>query len=150
MNMIFVPLTEELYSHIPAEYRPRLCVDSRGVMALDEESGDLQAAVIFDSWSYNSCQIHVWIGNPFVLKHGFAEAVFGFSFGADSGRELVIGVTPADNDKALKFIKNIGFIEAYRVKDGYKKGVDYVMTTIRKEDCRYISHDPVQTELDYG
>lgn len=150
MNLIFVPLSEMLYSHIPEEHRPRLCVDSRGVMAIDEDTGELQAAMIADSWSFNSCQTHIYIANPFVLKHGFAEAVFGFVFGEDSGRELIIGVTPADNDKALKFIEKVGFIEQFRIKDGYKKGVDYVMTTCRKEDCKYISHEPKQMELNYG
>ena len=150
MNLTFKPLTEQLYSHIPEDYRPRLCVDSRGVMAVDQDSGKLEAAMIADSWSLNSCQTHIYIANPFVLKHGFAEEVFGFVFGEESGRELIIGVTPADNAKALKFIKSVGFVEHSRIKDGYKKGVDYIMTLCHKEDCKYISHEPRQMELSYG
>ncbi len=151
MNLHYAPLSEELYSHIPEEFRPRLCVDSRGVMATDEE-GVLQAAMIADSWSLNSCQIHIYIANPFVLKNGFAEEVFGFIFGDESGREIIIGVTPAGNHKALKFIEHMGFVEAYRIKDGFKKGEDYVMTLCHKADCKYISHEPKQLELEmnYG
>lgn len=150
MNVIFVPLSEQLYGLIPTDYRPRMCVDSRGVFAIDKDTKELLAACIFDSWSFNSCQIHIYIANPFVLKHGFAEEVFGFAFGSESGREIIIGVTPADNERAIKFIKNIGFEEVARIKDGYKKGVDYVLTQIRKEDCKWISHDPVQLELEMG
>ncbi len=150
MNLVFVPLNEMLYSRIPEEYRPRLCVDSRGVMAVDMETHELQAAMIADSWSLNSCQTHIYIGNPFVLRHGFVEEVFGFVFGDDSGRELIIGVTPANNHKALKFIERVGFVEHSRIKDGFKKGVDYVMTLCHKKDCKYISHEPRQLELNYG
>jgi hypothetical protein len=32
-----------------------------------------------DSWTDNSVQIHIWIANPLILKHGFAEEVFGFT-----------------------------------------------------------------------
>jgi len=107
MKPTFVKLQEHHYNAIPEDYRPRVCADTTGIVAIDEVEG-LVAVCIFDSWSYNSCQIHIYIKNPFVLKHGFAEEVFGFVFSPESGREIVIGVTPADNDRALKFIKGIG------------------------------------------
>ena len=117
--------------------RPNICEDTRGITALDE-SDIPQAVCVFDSWSYNSCIIHIWIGNPFVLKHGFAEEVFNFAF--SDGRTKIIGITPSDNLKALKFIKNIGFKEIYTISDGFKVGVDYVITEMNKDECRYFSH----------
>ena len=116
--------------------RPNVCEDTRGITAKDE-AGEVQAVCVLDSWSYNSCNIHIWINNPFVLKHGFAEEVFNFVFSEQSGRTKIIGVTPADNLKAVKFIKNIGFKEIYRISDGYKVGVDYVVTEMNKDNCRY-------------
>ena len=123
--------------YMPSTARPNICEDTRGITATDDD-GIPQAVCVFDNWSYNSCMIHIWIENAFVLRHGFAEEVFQFAFSEESGRELIIGITPADNDKALKFIKHIGFVEVYRIKHGYKKGVDYVVTEMHKDKCRYL------------
>ena len=121
---------------MPQNARPNRCEDTKGIIAWGDEGIPL-AICVLDSWSYNSCQIHIWIESAFVLKHGFAEEVFNYVFNTCQ-RNMIIGVTPSDNPKALKFIKHIGFEELYRIKDGYKVGVDYVVTEIRKENCRYI------------
>ena len=121
---------------LPENSRPCMTEDTKGISAWDEDGNPL-AVCVLDSWSWNSCQIHIWIENAFVLKHGFAQEVFNYVFNTCE-RNLIIGVTPADNPKALKFIRHIGFEEIYRIKDGYKVGVDYVVTQIRKENCRYI------------
>jgi len=73
-----------------------------------------------------------------VLRHGFAEEAFNFVFSEESGREVIVGVTPADNAKALKFIRNIGFEDQGVIPDGFKVGVDLIITTMRKEKCRWI------------
>ena len=131
----FVASTIE-HINLMGKARPNVCEDTRGITALDD-SDKVQAVCILDSWSYNSCNIHIWINSPFVLKHGFAEEIFNFVFSEESGRTKIIGVTPADNLKAVKFIKHIGFNEVYRVLDGYKVGVDYVVTEMNKDKCRY-------------
>ena len=132
--MIFRAATKKDLHAIPSEARPLIVEDTRGITA--EHEDEVQAVCILDSWSPNSCMIHIWIANPFVLRHGFAEEVFKYVF--DSGRELIIGNTPSNNPMALKFIKNIGFKEVFRLKDGFDKGVDYVITEMRKSDCRYL------------
>ncbi len=134
--MNFTALKPADIDFMPENARPNMCADTKGILAVDDE-GMPQAICVLDSWSFNSCQIHIWIENAFVLKHGFAEEVFSYVFNTCE-RNLIIGVTPADNDKALKFIKHIGFEEISRIKDGYMVGVDYVVTEIRKENCRYI------------
>ena len=116
--------------------RPCMSEDTVGITALDDD-GVPQAVCIMDNWSHNSCMMHIWIGNPFVLKHGYAEAVFGYTF--SDGREKVIGITPSDNQKALKFNRHIGFKEIARIKDGYKKGVDYIVTEMNKDECRFVN-----------
>ena len=142
---IFVPLTRDYWLEMPDEARPRHCQDTKGVVALSLD-GVMQAACVMDTWSHNACQIHMYIKNPMVIRHGFFEEVCNFVFGDDSGRELLIGVTPADNAKALKFNRHVGMVENHRIKDGYAKGIDYVITTMRKEHCRWIEQ-PVQLEL---
>ena len=135
--MNFRAATKSDLQAMPEEARPLVVEDTRGITA--EHEGEIQAVCILDSWSPNSCMIHIWIANPFVLRHGYAEEVFKYVF--DTGRELVIGNTPSNNPRALKFIKKIGFREVFRVKDGFDKGVDYVITEMRKEDCRYVNKE---------
>ena len=134
--MDFTTLSPADLSYMPQNARPIIMDDTKGITAWGDD-GIPQAVCVLDSWSYNSCQIHIWIENAFVLKHGFAEEVFKYVFDT-CNRNLIIGVTPADNPKAIKFIKHIGFEEIFRIRDGYREGVDYVVTEIRKENCRYI------------
>ena len=121
------------------EARPNICEDTKGITALDGDNVP-QAVCVFDSWSHNSCIIHIWINNPFVLKHGFAEEVFNFVFSEESGRTKIIGITPSDNLKALRFIKHIGFKEIFRISDGCEVGVDFVVTEMNKDKCRYYNN----------
>lgn len=135
----FVPLQEHHWPRIPVEARPQLTAQTKGIVALNEQ-GDLEGACCFDTWTFNSCQLHIYIKNPFVLKHGVAYEVFNYAFNT-CGKSMVIGMTPADNEKALKFIKNIGLNEIFRIPEGYAVGVDYVVTQLKREDCRWISHE---------
>jgi hypothetical protein len=113
------------------------CEDTKGIVAYKDDQ--IVGAVILDSWSHNSVSIHLTIEDPLILKNGFPEEVFNYVFNT-CDRGIILGATPADNLKALKFNKHIGFKEVYRVKDGYKVGVDFVIFELRKEDCRYIEH----------
>ena len=134
--MDFTMLLPKDLGYMPQNARPNIGQDTKGIVARDDE-GVPQAICVMDSWSYNSCMIHLWIENAFVLRHGFAEEVFNYIFNT-CGRNLVIAVMPDDNEKVVRFNKHIGFKEVCRVKDGYKVGVDYVISECRKENCRYL------------
>ena len=119
-------------------YAPILrCGDTNGIMAIDIEKNETVGAVIFDNWTPNGCQSHVIITNPLVLRHGFAEEVFKYVF-ITSGRKMMLGFVRSDNLKALKFDRNLGFEEIYRLKDGFEDGVDIVAIQLLKENCRFI------------
>tara|TARA_R110000796_G_scaffold16924_2_gene52468 strand:- start:5882 stop:6325 length:444 start_codon:yes stop_codon:yes gene_type:complete len=132
----FVALQPWHWLDIPDEARPRRCEDTKGIIALSD-TGDMLAACLFDTWTYNSCQIHIYIKDPNVLRHGFQQEVFNYAF-KTGGRNVIIGVTPADNPKALKFIRHMGFVNQGIIPDGYKQGVDFVLTTMRAEDCKWL------------
>lgn len=111
------------------------CDDMNGIVAYRD--GKLVAGVLLESWSHNSVTIHIRVDDPLVFKHGFAEECYEYIFNtADKG--VLIGITPANNAKALKFNKHIGLNEIYRIKDGYDVGVDYVVQEARKENCKYL------------
>jgi len=113
-----------------------LVEDTTGIIALDQANRYV-AAVVIDSWTNTSVQVHSYIGNPYVLRRGFAEAVFSAIF-VHAGKRVAIGTVPANNAKALKFNTHMGFTELCRIKDGFDVGVDYVIMEMRRESCRWI------------
>ena len=75
-----------------------------------------------------------------MIRRGFlqmaAKAIF-----VHGGRHVIIGLTPANNGKALEFNRRIGWKEVYRVRDGYAFGIDYVIHEMRREECRWLSKE---------
>lgn len=136
-NFLFAPLdVHRDWPWISQQLHCHLVEDTGGLIAFD---GDLKpvAAMVADSFSTTSCCVHIVVRNPMVLRHGFfklcAEALF------DGWKRLVIiGVTPSDNKKALRLNKHLGWREIYRIRDGYKVGVDLVVQEMRREDCRWL------------
>lgn len=113
------------------------CDDVNGIVMYRD--GDLVAGILLESWSHNSVTIHIRVDDPLVFKHRFAEECFNYIF-VTCERGVLIGITPSNNEQALKFNRHIGLTEIYRIRDGYDVGIDYVVQELRKEDCRYIEH----------
>ena len=132
----YAPLREAGWKWLEKRAKPIRCEDTTGFIAL--RGNQIVAAVAFDSWTENSCLAHIAIEDPFVLRHGLLELAFDFTF-HHAGRGIVYGMTPANNLKALRFNKKIGFKELYRLQNGYKVDVDYVLQEMRRENCRWIA-----------
>ena len=128
-------LQPEDWPWVVKEASPVLCEDTEGIVAVRGDK--LLAAAVFDSFSANSCLSHVIIKDPMVLRHGFLEVGFKLVFEVRN-RRLLTGLTPADNLEALRFNKRIGFREVYRIPEGYKVGIDYVLQEMRKDECRWL------------
>ena len=111
------------------------CDDTIGIIAYRD--GKIVGAVALDSWSHNSCHIHIAVDDMLIFKHGFPEEVFNYVFN-ECDKGVIVGITPAHNKVSLKFNEHIGFVETYRLKDGFEVGIDFVVTEYRKEDCKYI------------
>jgi RimJ/RimL family protein N-acetyltransferase len=120
----------------------RICEDTRGMIAF--RKGKIGGMYVFDNWTDSSVQVHQAITDPVVLKHGFHREAFKFLFG-DTQRTKLIGLTPSDNEKALKLNHHLGFVEEARIKDAYDIGIDYIIMTITPDQCRYYD-----TGEDYG
>lgn len=112
------------------------CEDSQGIVAADR-GGNILAVCVADSFTPDSCNVHMAIDDPFVIKHGFLHEIGTHLFDV-CGRSHIFGLVPANNDRALKFDKHIGFEEVVRIPDGVRTGVDYVVLRMNKEDCRWI------------
>ncbi len=113
----------------------RWCEDTRGIVAVSA-AGEVVGVCVFDTWTKGSVQVHIWISNPFAIKAGFLTEIANFAYGA-GGVESLIGLVPADNQKALNFDRKIGFTEVARIRDGHAQGVDTVVLEMRRADCRW-------------
>jgi hypothetical protein len=90
----------------------------------------------YDQWTGSSCTMHVAVDRPALLTRKFIEAAFAFPF-VTVGCDVVIGIVPSVNLKALEFDKRLGFVEHCRIKDAYPDG-DMVLLSLRKEDCKWL------------
>ena len=79
--------------------------------------------------------------DPMLLKHGFLEECHDFIFN-HSGREVVYGMVPASNEKALKLNAHMGFTEKVRLDGAFAPGVDYIVMELRKENAKYLPEPP--------
>lgn len=64
------------------------------------------------------------------------RAVFDYVFNT-AGLNVVLGLVPSGNVKALRFDKHIGFSEVARIKDAHPDGA-LIVLELRRENCRYL------------
>lgn len=111
--------------------------DTSGIMAIDVTTNTTVGACILDNWTPNSVQAHFMITSPTVLRHNFLEECFDYIFN-HAGKKVMYGMIPADNEKALKLNKHLGFTEVVRLPEAFKDGVDYVVMELRRENCKHL------------
>jgi RimJ/RimL family protein N-acetyltransferase len=100
------------------------------------ERGSLTAVVGYNAFSGNTCSMHVaGVGNW--LSRELLSAAFHYPF-VQAKLVQVFVQTSANNAKALRLEKHLGFTEFARVKDGWETGVDMLVLTMRKQDCRWL------------
>ena len=80
MNVVFEPLVPQMWAEVEANVGAIAMADTRGVVAIDSDTGRILAAGIADTFSHSSCQVHMWIRSPMVLRHGFLEEIFNYIF----------------------------------------------------------------------
>lgn len=139
----FAPLEPSVHwNWVKERARPLLCEDTCGIIAL-RDTGEILAAVVFDSFTVTTCMVHLAIDNPLALRHGLLSEAAHYLFNVRN-RIKIFGMTPSDNKRALKFNKHMGWRELYRVKDAYDIGVDYVVQEMTKEECPWLLDSPAE------
>lgn len=112
---------------IALSYVPSL--NANGITCRDDD-GNHMATLLFDFWTINAVQMHIWIERPKALEGGILVRE-AFDYVKKTGRGLVLGVTPGDNTLSLRFQHALGFVEKYRIVDGWAKGIDMVISEKR-------------------
>ena len=114
-------------------FTPRSDARAMGWMEHDE----LRAVVVWDNFSECDCNIHIASdGKPHWFKRQFMIASFMHPF-VQWNLRRVTGLVPAKNEKALKFDKNLGFVEEGYLKNALPDG-DLVVLGMLRENCRFI------------
>ena len=140
MKFLFKPLdTMEEWLWFKDKTHVLRCEDSQGIMAYNEQ-GIIQAAAIFDSFSPDGCSVHWAIENPMVLRHKFLQAIAYHLF-VTCKRERIFGLVPSNNTKALKFDHNVGMREVARIPHAMGEGIDYIIMTMTKAECRWLPEE---------
>mgnify|MGYP003646865864 FL=1 len=136
MKYQFFPLSSSAqWEWVKSECHAIACEDSQGIVAYRNEK--IVAAVVADTFTPDTCQVHIAISDPMVLRHGFLDEV-GTHLFITCNRTRIFGVVPANNLRALKFDTNIGFTEVARVPNGHCTGIDSVVMVMERETSRWI------------
>ena len=102
------------------------------------KDGKILGVVGFDSWNGASCQMHVAGEGNWVTRE-LIRATFDYVFNV-ARLNVVLGLVPSSNAKALRFDRHVGFTEVARIKGGTPDG-DLVILELRRENCRYLRDD---------
>jgi len=51
---------------------------------------------------------------------------------------MMLATIPSDNAKSLKLSSHIGLDVVHTIKDGFNKGVNYLIMEMRKENCKLL------------
>jgi hypothetical protein len=95
-----------------------------------DAQGAIRGMVVFDNWTANAAQAHMAVDTPIAWRR-LLPAALGYVF---ASRGVLLGVTPAKREAALRFLQHAGFREVLRVKDGCEEGEDLVFTELRREE----------------
>ena len=108
----------------------------RAIEAIEEKTGRIVGMVGYDDWTPNSVSMHMAIAYPMAVRTLVGPA-FSYPF-LEAQRKVILGVTPGDNERALKLNRHLGLREIYRIRDGWLDGVDMVIQEMRRDECRWI------------
>ena len=97
---------------------------SRCIVACRED-GRVMGAVALDNWTPTTVAAHVVILMPRCIGPLWDEVR---RFVSEHGIYRLLGTTPSDNIAAMRFRERLGFVEQHRIKDGWGKGADIVIS----------------------
>lgn len=132
----FRALRKEDWPWVAARAKPVLTESTKGIVAVSE-LGAIMAAAAFDNWTKTSCSIHIAIERPVVIRHGFLHEICKYVF-VTCGKAMMFGQTPSNNKKALRFNERVGMKTIMVLEDAYDYGVDYVITRMHRDECRWL------------
>lgn len=100
-----------------------------------ERDGRLVAGVMYECWNDASLWIHVAGEGKHWLTREFLRVAFDYPFGQLKAKVLV-GLVPANNERARRFDEHLGFKYLATIPHGHKDG-DLLIYTMLADECRW-------------
>jgi hypothetical protein len=111
--------------------------DTVGLIAYDEDADfETVGAVVFQSFSNSSAHFSLIIEKTMLIRNGFLKMAYDILFNK-LGKDYCYTFVAENNIKSMRITKHGGFKEKMRIPNGFKKGVDYVVFELPKENCIY-------------
>ena len=110
----------------------------RAIKAIDD-AGRILGMVGYDCWTENAVQAHMAVDTPMAWR-ALTGPAFAYPF-QECGLGVMLAVIPAGNARSVHLAKRFGFVETYRVKDGWANGEDLVFLEMRREACRWLERE---------
>lgn len=102
-----------------------------------EKDGELVACSGYDRWHKTSIQQHIFIKKGVTVPRAFWWFIAYYPF-VQLGVDMLIGITPSDNEDALRLAKKYGYVEQYRI-EGAHPGGSLVIQTLHKDQCKWLN-----------
>lgn len=108
----------------------------KAIEAIEERDGRILGMVAYDGWTPNACSMHVAIEEPIAVRR-LVRPAFRIPF-VELKKQVVIGMVLSTNLKALKLDEHLGFTIRGRIPDAWAPGVDLILLSMRRDECRFL------------
>jgi RimJ/RimL family protein N-acetyltransferase len=98
------------------------------------KDGKILAGVIYENWNKRTVFCHIAVEGR--LTKSYLKAIFDYPFNVLNVQKIIVPVV-TDNQKSIKLVINMGFVEEARIKDGSPDG-DIIFMTLAKKNCRFL------------
>jgi RimJ/RimL family protein N-acetyltransferase len=112
-----------------------LTTDFRAIMAVDSK-GEIRGMIGYCNWTETAVQAHMAVDSPIAWR-ALLPAAFQYPF-EHGGRKLILATINSVNANSLRLAKHFGFVETYRIRDGFRDNEDAVLLEMRRENCRWL------------
>jgi RimJ/RimL family protein N-acetyltransferase len=100
-----------------------------------EKDGQIMGGVVFNNFNGSNATAHIAVSKPNKMFLELLDHAFVYAFETLGLRRLT-GLVEADNSKALKLDKHIGFVEEGVMKHGGSDGQDMIVLVLWPENYR--------------
>tara|TARA_R100001163_G_scaffold61985_1_gene52379 strand:+ start:943 stop:1386 length:444 start_codon:yes stop_codon:yes gene_type:complete len=112
---------------------------SKHLRCLGRVRDDVLIAVVgFDGWTGTSCQMHCAGDDPRWINRDFLKIAFSYPF--DNGCNVLLGLVPSANERAVKLNHHLGFSTLVEIPGAHPDG-SLIIMAMQKADCRWIEKE---------
>lgn len=101
-----------------------------------DSNGKLFGVVAFNGFNGLVCSMHC-AGKGHWLSRKFLHQIFHYPF-VQLKLEHVLASVAANNEKALRLDRKVGFTDVMRIPNGWSRGVDTILLKMSRNECRWV------------